>query len=238
MMFPPITPLVKNIIILNVLMFLALLAFKDPFDELMAGHYITSHQFKPWQIVTHMFMHGGFQHILFNMFGIFFFGTYLERHWGPKRFLTYYMISGLGAFALHFVIVYLRIQQVEPLLSPEEIQLVIQKGQDLFNSDRNWQGTLGVYNKLVNGSVVGASGALFGLLIGFGLIFPDVRVMLLFPPIPIKAKVLALGYGAFELIMAFQNQEGDNVAHFAHLGVMLVGFIMLKIWQKKGGSFH
>jgi membrane associated rhomboid family serine protease len=238
MMFPPITTVVKNIIIINVLMFVASLVFKEQFFELMSGHYLASDLFKPWQIITHMFMHGGFSHILFNMFGVFFFGTYLERHWGSQRFLIYYMICGLGAFALHFLIVYLRMQQIEPLLTPEDIQKVIEEGPALFRSGRNWVGTLGDYNSLINGSVVGASGALFGLLIGFGLIFPEVRVMLLFPPIPIKARVLALGYGAFELLMAFQNNPGDNVAHFAHLGGMLVGYIMLKIWQKRGSPFY
>lgn len=238
-MFPPITPVVKNLIIINVLMFLATMALGDSFRELMSGHYFSSGNFQIWQIVTHMFMHGGFSHILFNMFGVFFFGVYLERHWGAQRFLTYYIICGLGAFALHFLIVYLQIMQVESGLTADQLAYVAEKGFEHWQYNRSTGTEL--MDKLIllrEQPVVGASGALFGLLIGFGLIFPNVRVMLLFPPIPIKARVLALGYGAVELFMAFQNNPGDNVAHFAHLGGMLVGYILLKIWQKRGSPFY
>lgn len=239
MMFPPITPLVKNIIILNVLMFLGLLALKDPFHDLMAGYYPFSHQFRPWQIVSHMFMHGGFQHILFNLIGIFFFGIYLERHWGAKRFLIYYMICGLGAFVLHFLIVYLQVGHLEAQMTVEQITEVYQTAEQHWAANRGYGNALqDELIVLMNIPVVGASGALFGLIMGFGFLFPEVRVMLLFPPIPLKARVLAIGYAAIEVLMIFQNNPGDNIAHFAHLGGGLTGFIMLKIWQKKGGSFH
>jgi membrane associated rhomboid family serine protease len=224
MFYRPLTPIVKNLLIINVIMFVASMALGDGFSEMMAGHYITSELFKPWQILTHMFMHAGFTHILFNMIGVYFFGTYLEDHWGGKRFLTYYLLTGLGAFFLHFLIIYLRIQQVEPLLTPEQIATVYSEAMANLND-------------LLNRGVVGASGALFGLLIAFGLIFPNVRLMLLFPPIPIKARTLALGYGAIELYLALSH-PGDNVAHFAHLGGMLFGYIILKYWQKRGNIFY
>jgi membrane associated rhomboid family serine protease len=229
-----LTLVVKNILIINVIMFLATNVLDDWFSEAMAGHWIGSDAFRPWQIITHMFMHGGFRHILFNMIGVFVFGAMLEQVWGPKKFLTYYLLTGLGAMALHFLVVYLRITYVEGMLSTEQIAEVYRNGYEIFHSSQKYVDVnMDALNKLVNVGMVGASGALFGLIIGFAMLFPNLRLQLLFPPIPVKAKTLAIVYGGFELISAFGNQ-GDHIAHFAHLGGMLFGFIILKYWQKKG----
>lgn len=230
-----LTLVVKNIIIINVIMFLATNVLGDWFGETMAGHWIGSEAFRPWQIITHMFMHGGFSHILFNMIGVFVFGAMLEQVWGPKKFLTFYLISGLGAMALHFLVVYLRINYVESLLSVEQIAEVYQNSYAVFKSGREAyiNENMQSLNLLLNVGMVGASGALFGLITGFAMLFPDLKLQLLFPPIPIKARTLAIAYGGFELFQAF-GSEGDHIAHFAHLGGMLVGFIILMYWKKKG----
>jgi hypothetical protein len=154
------------------------------------------------------------------------------------------MITGLGAFALHYLVIYLRMMQLGADIDPAFLSEVYEKGLNTILDGKEYaiQGQALVSEKmnsinwLLNGSVVGASGALFGLLIGFGLLFPNVKLMLLFPPIPIKARTLALGYGALELYLALQN-PGDGVAHFAHLGGMLVGYILLKYWQKRGKAY-
>lgn len=241
-MFPKVTPLVKNILIINVLMFIALMVFKDRWFMIMAGFFPLSENFAPWQPVTSMFMHGGFSHILFNMFGVFIFGSTLERVWGPKRFLIFYMFTGLGAYALHFGIVYFQFYQAQ-----EVINSAIESGiisADMLNARNDINDYPEVleairnYKGYLNSTVVGASGALFGLLFAFGYLFPNTNLYLLFFPFPIKAKYFVIGYGLIELYMAFNNSPGDNVAHFAHLGGMLFGFILLKKWQKDQNNFY
>ncbi|HHZ97755.1 MAG TPA: rhomboid family intramembrane serine protease [Flavobacteriales bacterium] len=208
-MFNNATTIVKNIIIINVIVFLGQGAFPE-MEFWCMGHYPISPDFRPWQIVTHMFMHGGFTHLLFNMFALFVFGSALERAWGPKRFLTYYLLCGIGAFFLY--------------------QFTI--GLDIYNQ-------IGTFNPGRDlGWVLGASGSVFGLLLGFGMLFPNTQLMLLFPPIPIKAKYFVIGYGVIELLMAFRNSSGDNVAHFAHLGGMLIGYILIKKWQGNRKTFY
>ena len=207
-MFDRITPVVKNLIIINVIVFLGQGAFPQMEFYLM-GHYPLSPEFMPWQMVTHMFMHGGFTHLLFNMFALFVFGSALEKVWGPKRFLIYYLLCGIGAFFFYEFTLGIDIYQQIGSFNP--------------NRDLGW--------------VLGASGSVFGLLLGFGMLFPNTQLMLLFPPIPIKAKYFVIGYGAIELMMAFNNSPGDNVAHFAHLGGMIFGIILLKYWKKKGDIY-
>ena len=208
-MFDRVTPVVKNLIIINVIVFLVQGAFPQ-LEFYLMGHYPLSPEFQPWQMVTHMFMHGGFTHLLFNMFALFVFGSALERVWGAKRFLIYYLLCGVGAFFFYEFTLGIDIYQQIGSFNP--------------NRDLGW--------------VVGASGSVFGLLLGFGMLFPNTQLMLLFPPIPIKAKYFVIGYGAIELMMAFNNSPGDNVAHFAHLGGMLIGYIMIKKWQKERHNFY
>ena len=221
---------VKNLIIINVLFFVAsMLVGEDQAVTWLAGTYPGSPFFQPWQIITHMFMHGGLGHLFFNMFALYMFGSQLERLWGPQRFLNYYIISGLGGFFLHEFFIGLDFYQTYGTFFPDRAQLVpsgMTDRQAAYILERTF------------GRVVGASGAVFGILLAFGLLFPNTRLMLLFPPIPIKAKYFVMGYGLIELGLALENGSGDNVAHFAHLGGMLFGYILLKRWQKERGTFY
>lgn len=221
---------VRNLIIINVLFYIGSMVIGDGEAlRMFAGTYPGSPFFRPWQVITHMFMHGGLGHIFFNMFALFMFGSQLERLWGPQRFLNYYLISGLGGFFLHeFFIGYQFYLDYGTFFPPEE--LMLPRGISGLNRVK--------YLEIIYGRVVGASGAVFGLLLAFGMLFPNTRLMLLFPPIPIKAKYFVFGYGAIELLLAFQNGGSDNVAHFAHLGGMLFGYLLLKRWQKDRGSFY
>lgn len=221
---------VKNLIIINVLFFVAsMLVGEDRAVTWLAGTYPGSPFFQPWQIITHMFMHGGLGHLFFNMFALYMFGSQLERLWGPQRFLNYYIISGLGGFFLHEFFIGLDFYQTYGTFFPDRAQLVpsgMTDRQAVYILESTF------------GRVVGASGAVFGILLAFGLLFPNTRLMLLFPPIPIKAKYFVTGYGLIELGLALENGSGDNVAHFAHLGGMLFGYILLKRWQKERGTFY
>lgn len=239
-MFSNITPVVKNIIILNVLVFLACFALPG-LHEQVAGHYFASPLFRPWQIFTHMFAHDqkNIMHIFFNMYALFLFGTSLERYWGPKRFLFYYLFAGLGAFGLHEFINYLEIQKIEAMLNPEQLRAVYEEGASILQQGKNFSDAgMGSLNFALNIGIVGASGCVFGVLLAFGMLFPNTELMLMFPPIPLKAKWFVIIYGGIELMMALQNAPDDNVAHFAHLGGMIFGFILLKYWQKKDGNYY
>lgn len=234
-MFNQATHIVKNLIIINIIFFVVTLMRPEMMYEQFAAYYFESPLFKPWQIVTHMFMHSNelFFHIIFNMLALFMFGSQLERLWGPKRFLIYYMVCGLGAYVLHFGIVYWEVTGLLRGLNAEQIRAVYTLGETREIITQNMIDAA----KLIRGSVVGASGAVFGLLLGYGMLFPNTVIYLNFL-FPVKAKWLVVGYGAIELFMAFQNRVGDSVAHFAHLGGMLFGFILLKIWQKRRNSFY
>ncbi len=223
---------VKNLLIINILVFIAQWVsssvFNYPLEEVFALHYWQSDLFQPFQIVTSMFMHGGFGHIFFNMFALWMFGAVLENVWGPKRFLIFYMICGIGA-AFCF-------------LGAQTIEFHQLPGSDVFGyavginpfvvQHTNIQVARFLYEP-----VLGASGAIFGLLVAFGVMFPNSLIYLYFF-VPIKAKWFVIGYIAIELYMGFQRNPGDNVAHFAHLGGALFGYILMKIWQKKGIGPH
>ena len=203
------TPVVKNLVIINVLVFLAQSAMPG-LEPLLMGHYPLGANFEPWQVITHMFMHGSLTHIFFNMFALVVFGSALERAWGSKRFLQYYMLCGIGAFFIY-----------EATVGYEVLQLT---------NSISYEG--------VAGRVVGASGCVYGLLLGFGMLFPNTELILLFPPIPIKAKYFVILYGLLELSMAMSNNQGDNVAHVAHLGGMVIGYILIKKWQNSRDVFY
>jgi len=239
--FGSIPPVVKNLIIINAIMLLAtwVLAGRDiDLARILGLHYIGSPAFKPFQLVTHLFMHGGFTHLLFNMFALWMFGRVLESVWGPKRFFIYYFVTGLGAAALHLFVNFLEFQSIIAKMSPEQIDLVMTRGVEIFNEGKNFNDPLmGQLNLLLNIPTVGASGAVFGVLLGFGMLFPNTQLMLLFPPIPIKAKYLVIGYGLLELYLGLTN-SASNIAHFAHLGGMLFGFILIKYWNKNSQHFY
>ena len=230
------SPAVKNILILNVIFFFAQRALPQFMPSLMLFPF-GSENFEPWQLATHFFMHGGIGHLFFNMFALVIFGSNLERVWGPKRFLIYYIACAFGAALIHMLVNYLRIQGIEAQLSSAEINQVYNEGFDLLNTGYNYQGIGGELNSLLNTPMLGASGAVFGLLAAFGYLFPNTELMLLFPPIPIKAKFFVIGYAALELYLGFSNNPTDNVAHFAHLGGALVGIIIVLIWQRNKNQF-
>jgi len=230
------SPAVKNILILNVIFFFAQWALPQFMPSLMLFPF-GSENFEPWQLATHFFMHGGIGHLFFNMFALVIFGSNLERVWGPKRFLIYYIACAFGAALIHMLVNYLRIQGVEAQLSSAEINQVYNEGFNLLNTGYNYQGIGGELNSLLNTPMLGASGAVFGLLAAFGYLFPNTELMLLFPPIPIKAKFFVIGYAALELYLGFSNNPTDNVAHFAHLGGALVGIIIVLIWQRNKNQF-
>jgi membrane associated rhomboid family serine protease len=184
-----------------------------------------------------MFMHGNLMHLVFNMFALWMFGRVLESVWGPKRFFIYYFVTGLGAAVFYSFVNFVEFQYIASRMTPEMVQTVITNGANLLNQGQNYTDLAGKLNLLLNVPTVGASGAVFGILLGFGMLFPNTELMLLFPPIPIKAKYFVAGYGAIELFSGIAN-TGDNIAHFAHLGGMLFGFILIKYWNTKTTNFY
>lgn len=240
--FRNIPPVVKNILIINVLVFLGtefLAGQGINVTQYLALHYFTSDNFYPHQLVTYMFMHGGISHIFFNMFAVWMFGKVLEQVWGEKRFLIYYMATGIGAGLIQLLVAYIRIIPLNDLVTPEQLDYIVTNGYELLQTNRYYNDpVLQQLNVLINVSTVGASGAVFGILLAFGMLFPNTELMLLFPPIPIKAKWFVIMYGVFELYAGFANNPNDNVAHFAHLGGMLFGFILIKYWKADRNRFY
>ncbi len=242
-----IPPVTKNLLIINGIFFAITLFFAKTYHidlaSILGLHYWANPDFNPYQFVTSMFMHGGWSHILLNMFGLWMFGSAIESYWGPKRYLTYYMITGMGAGLIWLLTVHLQIMNITPNLPADVLNTVKNEGLDLLLSNRNYvDPVLAQYNidyhQLLNSRVVGASGALFGLLLAFGMMFPNAPIYIMLIPIPIKAKYAVAGFGLFELYEGYMNQPGDNVAHFAHLGGMLFGIIMIMYWKKKGTFYN
>jgi membrane associated rhomboid family serine protease len=227
---------VKNIIMINVLMLLAYYVVNNTLGynlkEILGLYFPKSESFKPVQILTHMFMHANFWHLFFNMYALFIFGQVLENVWGPKRFLIYYLVCGLGAALVHESVIAFEYRGIIEKLSPDSIQTVVSDGAAYLKegkvfTDQAMQGL----QLLLYTPTVGASGAVFGILLAFGVLFPNTQLMLLLPPIPIKAKWFVLIYGGIELYLAF-TQPGSNIAHAAHLGGMLFGYILIRFWRK------
>jgi membrane associated rhomboid family serine protease len=240
--FQNIPPVVKNLIIINAIMLLATFMFgsvmRIDLNRILGLFYFESSLFKPFQLVSHIFMHGGIAHLFFNMFALFMFGRVLEQVWGSKRFFIYYFFTGIGAAVLHSLVNFIEAKSIMASLSPEQIELVKSEGVAIFQQGKNFthQG-MAALNVMLNIPTVGASGAVFGVLLAFGMYFPNTQLMLLFPPIPIKAKYFVMIYGGIELYLGF-TQANSNIAHFAHLGGMLFGFILIKIWARKRNNFY
>ncbi|UCG29007.1 MAG: rhomboid family intramembrane serine protease [Bacteroidales bacterium] len=235
-------PVVKNLILINVILFVATIVLKGSFgydiSQYLALFHIKSEYFRPFQFVTHMFMHGGLTHIFFNMFALWMFGRVLESVWGPRRFLFYYLVTGLGAALVHMTVLYIQYVSLASQMSQEQLEIVMSEGYRIFSQNQNFVDPLmGEMNILLNVRTVGASGAVFGILLAFGMLFPNTQLMLLFPPIPIKAKYFVIIYGGIELWLAF-TQPGSNIAHFAHVGGMLFGFLLIKYWKKDRRKFY
>ena len=227
---------------INVLMILAYYAANSVWgidlNSLLGLYFPKSEQFKPLQIVTHMFMHGNFWHIFFNMYALFIFGPVLENVWGPKRFFIFYMVCGLGAAFTHESVIFLQYNHLVQNLSPGDLQVVLNEGTAYFHQGKVFTAPdMQSLQLLLNTPTVGASGAIFGVLLAFGVLFPNTQLMLLFPPIPIKAKYLVAGYGALELYLAV-TQPGSNIAHAAHLGGMLFGYILIRYWRKTTNTLY
>lgn len=253
-----IPPVVKNLIAINAILWLATLLSPGIFrrwgialdlTDVLGMHYWASDKFNLVQLITYMFMHGGFGHLFFNMFALYMFGGVLENFWGPKRFLVYYLITGIGAGVVQQIFWTVEYHQVVAAMNEA---IAANSGEHLLN----YQHVLEKYFRLSSLThfnaadlielkrmflnlpvTVGASGSVFGLLLAFGWLFPDVKLMMLFFPVPIKARIFVLIYGVAELFLGVANFSGDSVAHFAHLGGMLFGIILILIWKKRPNRF-
>ncbi len=236
-----LTGVVKHLLIINILIFVGsnVLTSAEIFDanRYLALYYPNSPYFQPYQIVTHFFMHANFMHIFFNMLALVMFGPHLEALWGEKRFLFFYFFSAIGAVILSFTVHHFEYQAFLNTLTPEQLNLFVSEGADAFRQGYNYtDNALAELNyKYFRHNfvpMVGASGAIFGVLIAFGMKFPNARLMLIFPPIPIKAKYLIPIMIYLELTLGVANFEWDNIAHFAHLGGALFGFLLILYWRK------
>lgn len=203
----------KNLVAINILMFIATLVNENFMVANFAMFYPVSPFFKPWQILTHMFMHGGFWHIFFNMYSLLMFGSILERSLGPKKYLIFYFVTGLGAVALHTGVEWMQAR--------------------VFIAN----GIAQAYQQLLVTPTLGASGAIYGVLIGFAMLYPQARLTLIFPPIPMTAKWLVIIFAAIELFSGINGIQ-DGVAHFAHLGGMLFGWLLIRWWRKHGKLYY
>ena len=268
--FSVLPPVVKNLLIINALCFLAKELFEIRFNfslnESLGLYYPESTHFKPYQLITHVFMHGNFMHLFFNMFSLWMFGNVLENYWGPKRFFVYYFVTAFGAAALLLGVngyeiygiksaianyasdpsidAFVRLLDKDPGLARNNmVNDFISQWQTQPSNPQFAQSSLeiadAILQRKLNVPTVGASGAVFGLLLAFGMLFPNTELFLMFIPIPVKAKYFVIFYGAIELYQGFANNPTDNVAHFAHLGGMLFGFILIKVWNKTNrNSFY
>jgi membrane associated rhomboid family serine protease len=235
-------PVVKNIIYINILMLLAYYAagsvFQIDLNRVLGLYFVKSDQFEPYQMLTHMFMHGGIMHLGFNMFALYMFGQILEQVWGPKRFLIYYFVTGLGAMLIHESVLAFQYHKVISSVSPEVLQDVLDNGLKYTLEQKAYVDPLArELQSILYTPTVGASGAVFGVLLAFGVLFPNTQLMLLFPPIPIRAKYFVAGYAAIELYLAV-TQPGSSIAHAAHIGGMLFGYILLRIWRKRTNTLY
>ena len=260
-----LTPAAKNILIINGIIFILsdFVGLRSYIIESFGMRYFHSENFQPYQILTYMWVHGGFGHLFSNMFSVLIFAPILERVWGSKKFLIYYLATGIGAGILYSGINYyenysfeVKVKSYEQNPSPESFRkLVLNNSSEYYNqlydfidsyeqnpSNSNDNLSIAYANDLLKVKsdvpMVGASGAVFGILLAFAMLFPNMELMLLFLPIPVKAKYVVLVYGIYELWSEINRMPGDNVAHFAHLGGMLIGYLILKYWKRKYGTFY
>jgi membrane associated rhomboid family serine protease len=234
----------KNLIIINALLWVITVSFQKRginIESFLGLHYVGSDQFIPSQLITYMFMHdpNNFTHVLFNMFGVFMFGRVLEQVWGPKRFLIFYMVTGIGAGLIQELTWYIDMRPFLEAINNYSATSDVSVLSHYLNIQQGvayTAGTLFQAKKMVLDSMitVGASGSVFGILLGFGMLFPNVPLYLMFIPVPIKAKYMVGAYGLIELFAGVANFSGDNIAHFAHLGGMLFGYFLIRYWKKKG----
>ena len=233
-----ITEIVKHLLIINIIFFFASSVLGEIMYDLFAMHYPNNPNFFIWQPITHMFMHGDLTHIMFNMFGLWMFGTPLEQMWGKQKFIFFYISAGLGAVLLQTIIYHIDVVSVNQILSEYglskgEIDLFYETGRlntsliQSIGEDRLFSGI-----QSFKALMVGASGALYGILVAFAMLFPNVQLMLLFPPIPVRAKYLVPILILFDLFFGFTSYSVGPIAHFAHVGGAITGFIMMWYWKK------
>jgi membrane associated rhomboid family serine protease len=239
--FSILPPVIKNLLIINVLFFLATLAFtnilKIDLYDMLGLHYFQSELFRPHQIITYMFMHGNFGHLFFNMFALWMFGSSIENYWGGKKILIFYFITGIGAALTQELVCGIRLYQLASQLSPEMVAIIKSEGVGILSQGKNYSNNLmGQFNSLLNSVTVGASGSVYGLLLAFGMIFPNALIYIYFL-IPVKAKWFVIIYGAIELFYGISGSN-DGVAHFAHLGGMVFGIILILLWRKKNRNHY
>ncbi|MEI8203464.1 MAG: rhomboid family intramembrane serine protease [Bacteroidota bacterium] len=271
--FNILPPVVKNLLIINGLFFLASFALGSSYgidlNDYLGLHFLGAEKFRPFQFITYMFMHHDLSHIFFNMFALWMFGNALENLWGPKKFLIYYFVCGIGAAIIHYIIVYI---EVTPILNTIDLYLQspsngafidFMNGGKLHVVSEEIQNTMREfiprYNTLLASDpqaalrlsidfisqyrveylnapvVIGASGSVYGILLAFGMMFPNSLIYVYFA-IPVKAKWFVLIFGAIELFSGIYSRPGDNVAHFAHLGGMIFGFLLLMFWRYQARS--
>lgn len=241
--FANISPVVKNLLIINGIFFLATMLFKSnpsiPIVQYLAVYYFDSPFFRVWQVVTYMFMHGGFAHIMFNMFALYSFGSVLEYMIGSKRFLNFYLITGLGALALQYFVQAIELYNITgSITSNGSFMIDTITGGFSYNTQLLTESQAATIANIYLTPMVGASGAIFGVLAAFGLLFPNAELMVFLIPVPVKAKYLIPVYIVIELFLGVAQFSGDSVAHFAHLGGALFGFILIKIWKiRRPGGF-
>ena len=228
-----IPPVVKNLLIINVLFFVATYVLESKginLSEYLGAHYFDSPYFKIWQPITYMFMHGSIAHIFFNMFALYSFGSVLESHWGGKRFIKFYLITGLGALALQWGVQAFEVYQITgSVVNPGAV--MFHDGEPYSTLSNLNPGQMQTLGGIYIGGIVGASGAIFGLLVAFGMLYPNAELMLMFIPLPIKAKYVIPVYILAELSLGVASIPGDSIAHYAHLGGALIGFILVKLWK-------
>lgn len=220
--FSILPPVVKNLLIINLIGFLAMITmekFGVDLNEILGLHFYKASDFKIYQLVSYMFMHGSFSHILFNMFALWMFGNTLENVWGSKRFLIYYLVCGVGAGLVQELVQFIEYETTLSMYSSVNIGYNVIPMEEYLNML----------------TTVGASGAVYGLLLAFGMLFPNSTIYVYFA-IPIKAKWFVVLYGAIELIAGFTSS--GNIAHFAHLGGMLFGLLLILYWRKKNKFYR
>ncbi len=232
-----IPPITKNLLIINVLIFFGTIvadSYGIDLARYLGLHFVLSDHFNLAQLFTYMFMHGGFTHLFFNMFALWMFGRILEQVWGPKRFLTYYIVCGVGAGVIQELVVGIQYYLATSGMPAEAVDIVLREGANALMQGKNFAiDEMASLNFIVNGLTVGASGAIYGILLGFGLLFPNEK-MFVFPlPFPIPAKYFVIGYAVIELLLGIANNPTDNVAHFAHLGGMIFGYILIMYWRNQ-----
>ncbi|GAA4100937.1 rhomboid family intramembrane serine protease [Mucilaginibacter panaciglaebae] len=231
--FSNLPPVLKNLLIINILCFIPSLYYShgfsgvaDPVGEHFGVYYFNSPMFRPWQLITYMFLHGGWEHIIFNMFALYSFGAILEYTMTSQRFLAFYFICGIGAVVFQMIV-----QAYEVHAITGQLNLAF---PDLESSYLQYGPNAQKLYDIFHTPMVGASGAIFGVLIAFGMIYPNAELMILFIPVPVKAKYIIPVYILIEISLGVTQFGGDNVAHFAHIGGAILGFILVKMWRLQG----